>query len=154
MRRALALLVTVACSCRAPSASPPPIPTTPAVAPAVPDAGATPAVVDDGPGPAPSVTPSEIASEPPAVEADDPATPAKFGQSLTPGLYVFPDGFRVRVEQLAGCDFDTSVPCYGGTYRARATLGKAEATVQWSTRSALVLRHRIEVTQSSFTVRR
>ena len=81
------------------------------------------------------------------MEGPEPAatTPASFGQSLEPGLYVFPDGLRLRVDQIAGCDFDTSVPCFGGTYRAHATLGKDEATVEWSTRSALVLRHRIEI---------
>jgi hypothetical protein len=122
------------------------------------DPGATAPPADDGTEPAPLVSADGDASEQvpqnPA-QAEETATPAAFGQSLEPGLYVFPNGLRIRVEQIAGCDFDTSVPCFGGTFRAHATLGKDEATVQWSTRSTLVLRHRIEVLKPRlFTVRK
>ena len=154
MRRALVLLATVACSSSTPSTSPPATPTHAAAAPVVPDASGAAPTAEDGPEAAPPVSSSADAGEPIAAPAEDTATPAAFGQSLEPGFYVFPNGLRIRVEQIAGCDFDTSVPCYGGTYRARATLGKEEATVEWSTRSALLLRHRIEVTQSSFIVRK
>jgi hypothetical protein len=122
------------------------------------DAGATAPAADDGAEPAPLVSADGDASEQVAQNTPEPvetATPAKFGQSLEPGLYVFPNGLRIRVEQIAGCDFDTSVPCFGGTFRAHATLGKDAATVQWSTRSTSVLRHRIEVLKSRlFTVRK
>src|SRR5262245_22556681 len=155
MRRALGLLVIVACGCHTPSASPPRNSTTPAVVPLAHDAEAAPPNPDAGPDPAPPVSSDADASERVAAEPAETATPAAFGQSLKPGLYVFPDGLRLRVEQIAGCDFDTSVPCFGGTYRAHATLGKEEATVEWSTRSALVLRHRIVIAGFRlFTVRR
>ena len=156
MRIARCLLVTAVCSCAAPPASPSP-PARPPVAPLVHDEGATAPAADGIPEPAPAVSSDPAASQPPAQiapEAEEP-TPAKFGQSLEPGLYVFPNGLRLHVEQIAGCDFDTSVPCFGGTYRAHATLGKEEATVQWSTRSASVLRHRIELVKARlFTVRK
>jgi hypothetical protein len=82
------------------------------------------------------------------------AASATFGQSLAPGLYLFPDGLRIRVEQIANCDFDTSVPCFGGTYRAEAVLGQQTAHVDWSTRTAKVLRYTITLANFQFIVRK
>lgn len=87
-------------------------------------------------------------------DAVERATTATFGQSLAPGIYVFPDGLRIRVQQTAGCDFDTSVPCFGGTYRADAALGAQQARVEWRTRTTRVLGHTIELASSRVIVRK
>jgi len=162
MRRALGLLLASALwGCGAPPASAPTSPATPAVAPPANDAGAAAATADPSADSPPLASPEPALSEPVAASApatakpEETATPAVFGRPLEPGLYVFPDGLRLRVQQIAGCDFDTSVPCFAGTIRAHATLGKKEATVEWSTRSAVVLGHRIElVAQVRFIVRK
>ena len=172
MRRAVPLLVTIVWSCGAPSAPAPRSVARTTVAPAAGDAGATttpagsdldppPLASSDGGGsvvaeakPAEPAETAETAETAKTAETAETATPAKFGQSLEPGLYVFPDGLRIRVEQTAGCDFDTSVPCFYGTYRAHAKFGKKEATVEWSTLSTTVLGYRIQLANSRFIVRK
>ena len=85
-----------------------------------------------------------MTAPPRAVEPEEP-TPAELAQPLPDGLYVFPDGFKVRITNLYGCDFDTSVPCFGGTYRAEGTFKGKEGRVEWSTRAGSLLGHTIEV---------
>jgi len=80
------------------------------------------------------------------------AVGAKLGQPLAPGLYVFPDGLRLRIEQLTACDFDTSVPCFGGTYRATAATAREHATVEWKTRTAKVLRYTLTMSNMRIVV--
>lgn len=105
-----------------------------------------------------AMPPVESSPPPPAPalrkKEDDDAIPAKFGQSLKPGLYVFPDGLRLRVTQIANCDFDTSEPCFGGTYRAHATLGAKEAKVEWHTKTTKVLAYTLTLARFEFTVRK
>jgi hypothetical protein len=84
----------------------------------------------------------------------DNAVAATFGQSLAPGLYAFPDGLRLRVEQIANCDFDTSVPCFGGTYRANALLGQQDARVDWRTKTTKILRYTLTLGNFQFVVRK
>jgi restriction-modification enzyme MmeI-like protein len=113
MRRAVSLLgAMISCSC-APATTPARLLATEAVASRVePSATASAEAVATA---APVATAEPVATSEPV----DPARPAKLGESLESGLYVFPDGFRVRVENVAGCDYDTSVPCFAGTWRAR-----------------------------------
>ena len=160
LRRALLLGVMVLGSCRAASVSGPPAPA-PTVAAKLPDAGGVAAASgSNGSDPSPPDLASEAVHEPVAprpaeAKPSQAAIAASFGQALEPGLYVFPDGLRLQVEQIANCDFDTSVPCFDGTYRARATLGKREQTLEWSTRSTQVLGHRVELVRSRiFIVRK
>jgi hypothetical protein len=82
------------------------------------------------------------------------ASGAKFGRALKPGFYVFPDGLRLRVERIASCDFDTSVPCFGGTYRAEALLGEEEASTEWSTRATKLLRYTLTLSNFELIVRK
>jgi hypothetical protein len=82
------------------------------------------------------------------------ATGAKFGRALKPGLYVFPDGLRLRVERIAHCDFDTSVPCFGGTYRAEALLGEEAASVEWSSRTTRLLRYTLTLSNFELIVKK
>jgi hypothetical protein len=82
------------------------------------------------------------------------ATSARLGQSLKPGFYVFPDGLRIRVEQIASCDFDTSVPCFGGTYRAEALLGAEDARVEWSTKTTRLLGYTLTLSNFEIVVRK
>jgi hypothetical protein len=84
----------------------------------------------------------------------DHAAAATFGQPLAPGLYTFPDGLRMRVEQIASCDFDTSVPCFGGTYRADAVFRGEEAHIEWRTKTTKALGHAIELANFKIIVRK
>lgn len=87
-------------------------------------------------------------------DAIERATKAAFGRSLKPGLYVFPDGLRLHVEQIANCDFDTSVPCFGGTYRAQALKGKDEARIEWRTKTTKLLAYTLALANGEFSVRK
>jgi hypothetical protein len=86
-------------------------------------------------------------------DADDtPPVRAKLGEPLEPGHYVFPDGLELRVTHLTACDFDVSVPCFGGTYRAEAKLRGKTARVDWSTRTTQILDHTIELSRMRIIV--
>lgn len=119
-------------------------PTAPAIAPVAVEEAKPPVDSSSPPPPTPA----------PRKNEDEDAIPAKFGQSLKPGLYVFPDGLRLRVTQVANCDFDTSEPCFGGTYRAHATLGAKEAKVEWHTRTTKVLAYTLTLARFEFTVKK
>ncbi len=135
--------------CGAPQVSPPVTLVPIAVAPSIVDASTR-----DEIGAVPVDSPDTSVPATVELKPVESTTPAVFGQSLEPGNYVFPDGLTLRVEQTANCDFDTSVPCYGGTYRARAMLGKKAATVEWSTRATKILNYKIELANFHFTVRK
>ncbi len=150
MRRTVLLLLLVGGCGTANVPTSPPAPTTAVVTPAAPVAPASsPAPVADANDGAP--VPADRSARPQDVES---ATGASFGQPLEPGLYVFPDGLRLRVVQTANCDFDTSAPCFGGTYQADATFRGKEARVTWSTRTAKILGHTIEVARFKLIVRK
>lgn len=90
-----------------------------------------------------------------AGRAVDRAPSANFGQSLKPGVYVMPDGMRVHLEQLYGCDFDPSVPCpFGGTYRVDAAVGEKTVHVELRARETRVLGRTLELGRDRFVVRK
>jgi hypothetical protein len=85
----------------------------------------------------------------------DLAPSAAFGQTLSPGVFKFPDGLRVHVEQLHGCDFDVSAPCpFGGSYRADAALDQREAHVDLTSKSTKILGHTLDLGRGTFVVRK
>lgn len=56
------------------------------------------------------------------LDEDDGVKRGAYGERLTmPGIYDLADGFRIKIDEIAGCDFDPSAPCpYGGQWRYHA----------------------------------
>lgn len=81
---------------------------------------------------------------------------AKYGESVTEGVYVLPDGFRVHFGRGDGCDFDPSEPCPFGTwYRASAAFGDQEGDTELRKRQVKLLGRTLEiVARGTFTVRK
>jgi len=83
------------------------------------------------------------------------ATRATFGTPHGEGLFVFPDGLRVRVERTWMCDYDPDAPCpFGGTYQASALRGDKATSLEIKTRSTRVLGYTLEMGRGSFVVRK
>jgi hypothetical protein len=90
-----------------------------------------------------------------AARTTDFAPRARFGDKLSPGVFVFPDGLRINIVQLHGCDYDVSDPCtFGGAYRADALLGKDEAHVDLKSARTPILGHVVELGRGTFSVRK
>lgn len=84
----------------------------------------------------------------------DLAIPAKLGQTLSAGVFAFPDGLRVAVVKTTECDFDPSAPCpFGGSYRVDAARGDEEAHVEVKGPKTKLPGHTLEMGRGTFVVR-
>ncbi len=110
MPSAVARCVLCACALASACHSPPP----PPAASSEPQSQPGPALPTE-----PNAPPPEIAETPeapvaaPSPSAPDPEEPvtAQFGLPLSPGVYTFPNGLRVRFSAKHECEYDSTDPC-------------------------------------------
>lgn len=86
------------------------------------------------------------------VEVDRSRT-AAFGESLSSGLYVFPDGLRVAFRSKTECEYDSTRPCHA-EYGVEAVFERHEAEALLKSKRTSLLGHSFELSGRTLIVRK